>query len=61
MTWLPRRVAVSPSEQQVTGDAVAALAVNQNDPAHVTNRLDAPRDFIKSALHVSGEALLLLG
>jgi len=35
--------------------------MNQNDPTHMGNRLDVPRDFVKSALHVSREALLLLG
>ena len=48
-------------EQQVTGDAIAALAVNQSTPMHVVNHLAEPHDRVQSTLHVSGEALLLLG
>ena len=48
-------------EQQVIGDAVAALAVNQNNPVHVANHLAEPCDFVQAVLHVSSEALLLLG
>ena len=48
-------------EQQVTGYAVATLAVNQSGPSHVANHLAEPRVFIQSICHVSGEALLLLG
>jgi len=48
-------------EQQVAGDVVAALAVNQSHPALMANHLAEPHDFVQSALHISGEALLLLG
>ena len=48
-------------EQQVIGDAVAMLAVNQNNPTHVANRLVVPHDFIQAILQVAGEVLLLLG
>ena len=48
-------------EQQVTENAVAALAVNQTNPTLVANHLAKPRDFVQAVLHVSGEALLLLG
>ena len=48
-------------EQQVTGDIVAALAVNQNDLTLVANHPAEPRDFIQAILHVSGEAPSLLG
>ena len=47
--------------QRVTENAVAALAVNQSNPAHMANHLVEPRDFVQDVLHVSGEALLLLG
>ena len=48
-------------EQQVTEDAIASLAVNQTNPTLVTNHLAKPHDFVQAVLHVSGEALLLLG
>ena len=48
-------------EQQVTGDAVAALAVNRSTPVHVVNHLAESHGRVQSALHISGEALLLLG
>ena len=54
------RAAASPVEQQVTGDIVVALAVNQSHPALMANHLAEPHDFVLSALHVSGEALLFL-
>ena len=54
-------VAVSPAEQQVTGDAIVVLAVNQNDLALVASHPTEPRNFIQFVLHVSGEAPLLLG
>ena len=37
------------------------LAVNQSNPAHVANHLAEPRNFVQAVLHVSSEALLLLG
>ena len=51
----------SPVEQQVAGDVVATLVMSQSHPALMANPLVEPNDFIPSALHVSGEALLLLG
>ena len=48
-------------EQQVAGDVVAALAMNQRNPALVANHPAEPRDFIQAILHVSGEAPSLLG
>ena len=48
-------------EQQVIGNAVAVLAVNQNTPAHMVNYLAMSSNFVQPALHVAGEALLLLG
>ena len=48
-------------EQQVTEDAIASLAVNQTNPMLMANHLAKPHDFIHAVLHVSGEALLLLG
>ena len=47
-------------EQQVAGDVVRVV-VNQSTPAHVVNYLAGPHDHAKSVLHVSGEALFLLG
>ena len=37
------------------------LAMNQSNPALMANHLAMPRDFVQAILHVSGEALLLLG
>ena len=37
------------------------LVMNQNTPAHVVNYLAMSRDVIQPALHIAGEALLLLG
>ena len=54
------RAAASPVEQQVIEDVVATLVVNQSHPALVANHLAEPHDFVLSALHVSGEALLFL-
>ena len=51
----------SPVEQQVAGDVITVLAVNQSHPALVANHLAKPHDFNPSTLRVSGEALLLLG
>ena len=48
-------------EQQVTEEPVTVLVVNQSTPTHMVNHLAVSRDFIHSALHVAGEALLLLG
>ena len=48
-------------EQQVAGDVVAVLAVNQSHPALVANHLAEPHDFVHAVLHVSSEAPPLLG
>ena len=48
-------------EQQVTGNAIAVLVMNQNTPTHVVNYLVVSRNFVQPALHIAGEALLLLG
>ena len=48
-------------EQQVIGNAVAMLAVNQNTPTHMVNYPVVSHDFIQPTLHVAGETLLLLG
>ena len=48
-------------EQQVIGNVVVVLAVNQSTPAHVVNYLAVSLDFVQSALRLSGETLLLLG
>ena len=48
-------------EQQVIEDAIAVLAVNWSTPAHVVDHLAEPHDRVQSVLHISGEALLLLG
>ena len=47
--------------QRVTKNAVAALAVNRNNTAHVVDHLAEPDNLIQTILHVSGEALLFLG
>ena len=47
-------------EQQVTGDAIVALAMNQSNPALMANHLVEPCDIIQAVLHVSGEAPWLL-
>ena len=47
-------------EQQVTGDAIAALAVNQNDLALMANHPAESHDFVQAVLRVSGEAPSLL-
>ena len=48
-------------EQQVTGNAIAVLVMNQNTPTHVVNYLVVSCDFVQPTLHVAGEALRLLG
>ena len=35
--------------------------MNQSNPTLVDNHLTKPRDFMQAVLHVSSEALLLLG
>ena len=47
-------------EQQVNGDAVVVLAVNQNDLALVANHPAESHDFVQAVLRVSGEAPSLL-
>ena len=47
-------------EQQVTGDAIALLAMNQNDIALMDNHPTESRDFIQAVLRIFGEAPLLL-
>ena len=47
--------------QRVIENAVVVLAVNQSNPTHVANHLAEPHDLVQAILHVSGEALLLLG
>ena len=49
-----------PEEEQVAGNAVATVAVNQTSPAHVANYLAKPRDLDQPVKNVSGEVLLLL-
>ena len=48
-------------EQQIGENIFVAVGVNRSTPAHVVNHLAEPHDRVQSALHISGEALLLLG
>ena len=48
-------------EQQVIGNVVVVLAVNQSDPVYVDNRLTVHHDLVQAILRIAGEALLLLG
>ena len=48
-------------EQQVVGDVIVTLAMNQSDPAYMASILAMPRDFVQAILCVTGEVLLLLG
>ena len=48
-------------QQQVIGNAFTAIGVNQSTPTHIANPLVEPHNFVQSALHISSEALLLLG